>query len=163
MNTGQRIKNLRKSKNLTQQQLADMLKISLMSVRRYEKGERIPSFETLMNLSKIFGVNLSELADDWLISSSTSYSINDLMPLESELQDYMKNLCCNIDFDSEPEIFEAIKTTFEHFRHISNDNRKSRLKDAFESLNITGQSRAIEALEVLAKVPEYQKRADDTK
>ena len=53
---GSRLKKLRKERNLTQSELGDLLNVTKVSVCCYEKGTRIPSLETLDDLSNIFGV-----------------------------------------------------------------------------------------------------------
>lgn len=59
---GQRIKSLRKSKNLTQQQLGKMLNVTKVSICCYEKGTRTPSMDTLIDLTNIFHVSLDYFA-----------------------------------------------------------------------------------------------------
>jgi len=55
---GQRIKDLRKSNNLTQQQLGKLLNVTKVSVCCYENGTRTPSLDTLIDLSNIFHTSL---------------------------------------------------------------------------------------------------------
>ena len=47
---GSRIKSLRKEKGLTQQQLADLINVTKVSICCYEKGNRTPNLETFMDL-----------------------------------------------------------------------------------------------------------------
>ncbi len=56
---GQRIKDLRKKNHLTQKELGDKLNVTKVSVCCYERGTRVPSLETLMDLSNIFHVNVN--------------------------------------------------------------------------------------------------------
>lgn len=55
---GQRIKNLRKTYNMTQQELGEKLNVTKVSICCYEKGTRSPSLETLTDLSNLFHVSL---------------------------------------------------------------------------------------------------------
>lgn len=59
-----RIKELRKKAGLTQTELAEKTGVSLMSIRRYETGERIANFELLMKICKALKVSLSELVGE---------------------------------------------------------------------------------------------------
>lgn len=59
---GNRIKSLRKSKKLTQQELGKMLNVTKVSICCYEKGTRTPSMDTLIDLSNIFHVSLDYFA-----------------------------------------------------------------------------------------------------
>lgn len=63
---GKRLKELRKKSNMTQQELGDIINVTKVSVCCYEKGTRIPSLETLIDLSNIFKVDL-----DYLIGNDT--------------------------------------------------------------------------------------------
>ncbi|WP_415872119.1 LexA family protein [Acinetobacter pittii] len=53
---GTRLKNLRKSKKLTQQQIADAIGVSKTSVIYWEKDENLPKHDSLMALAQILGV-----------------------------------------------------------------------------------------------------------
>ena len=53
-----RLKELRNARNMTQQDLADMIGISKSSINMYEHGEREPGIETLKALGDIFDVDL---------------------------------------------------------------------------------------------------------
>lgn len=53
---GTRFKTLRKSKKLTQQQIADAIGVSKTSVIYWEKGDNLPKHDSLMALANILGV-----------------------------------------------------------------------------------------------------------
>ena len=53
--TGKLIRNARKRKGLTQEQLAEMVNLSTMSIRRYERGERIVPDDKLQAIVEILG------------------------------------------------------------------------------------------------------------
>ena len=54
-------KELRIKSGLTQQEMADKLKISRSSVGMYEKGEREPSYELLEAIADFFNVDMNYL------------------------------------------------------------------------------------------------------
>lgn len=54
MNIGTRIKELRKSMQLTQQELADRLGIDRSTIAKYETNSRIPEAKTIVQLAKFF-------------------------------------------------------------------------------------------------------------
>ena len=58
---GKFIYELRKGKNLSQYQLADMIPISRQAVSKWERGESVPDSQTLLQLSDIFDVTINEL------------------------------------------------------------------------------------------------------
>ncbi|NLV86715.1 MAG: helix-turn-helix domain-containing protein [Clostridiales bacterium] len=58
---GRLIFSLRKEKNLTQKQLAELMNISDKAVSKWERGLGCPDVSLLPDLSNILGVNLEEL------------------------------------------------------------------------------------------------------
>lgn len=61
MDLGKRLKDLRKEKGLTQQQVADRIWTSKAVISSYELGNRIPSYDVLIKLAKLFGVSTDYL------------------------------------------------------------------------------------------------------
>lgn len=72
MFVGSRVKELRKAKGLTQQQLADMINVTKVSVCCYEKGTRFPNIETFCDLVRclettpnyLLGMDVSVVAEN---------------------------------------------------------------------------------------------------
>ncbi len=58
---GIRLKKIRMSNNLTQQDLADMLFLSKSIICSYEKGTRMASLYTLIRISEIFDLDINYL------------------------------------------------------------------------------------------------------
>ena len=59
---GKRIQELRKKKNITQQQLADMLDIDQRTLSAIECGVNFPS-KNLIKIAKIFDVEIKDIFD----------------------------------------------------------------------------------------------------
>ena len=57
----ERIRLLRKEKNLKQDEAADLLGISLSSYCRYERGEREPDASALCRFADLYGVTIDYL------------------------------------------------------------------------------------------------------
>ncbi len=55
---------IRKSRNLTQQELAEKVGIGISQMRRYEKGSSSPTLEVIKNLAITLGVSTDELIFD---------------------------------------------------------------------------------------------------
>ena len=64
-NLPERMKNLRKSKGLKQEEVAELSGVGYMSYRRYETGIREPTASTLWKLADFFEVSV-----DYLIGRS---------------------------------------------------------------------------------------------
>ena len=60
---GEKIRLLRKKNNLTQQQLADLIGVSAISIRKYEAGSRQPSQTTLRVIADVLGVKPGIFSD----------------------------------------------------------------------------------------------------
>lgn len=58
---GKRLRKARKSKRLTQQEIADLVHVNRVTYTNWEKGKREPSFENLVELADLLEVSL-----DWL-------------------------------------------------------------------------------------------------
>jgi transcriptional regulator with XRE-family HTH domain len=58
---GRRLRQIRRYKDLTQEQLAEAVGISVKFLSNIERGINAPSFETLEKLSKILRVPVEEL------------------------------------------------------------------------------------------------------
>lgn len=61
---GKRLAEVRKSRGLTQEKLAEMLDISAVSVTYLETGRRWPRLLTLHRIAKALRVNVSDLFTD---------------------------------------------------------------------------------------------------
>lgn len=58
---GKRLRKLRRNKDLTQEQLADKVGVSLNFIGQVERGENSPSFETMQKIAEVLEVDISEL------------------------------------------------------------------------------------------------------
>ena len=63
MQLGRRIKELRKKRNITQQDLAEMLGVSYQAISRWENNITSPDITTLPVLANIFNVTVDYLLD----------------------------------------------------------------------------------------------------
>ena len=58
---GRLIATLRQTKGLTQQQLAAALNVSHQAVSKWENGAALPDIQTLLDLTKLFGITVEQL------------------------------------------------------------------------------------------------------
>lgn len=61
MNLGEKLKELRKERNLKQEELALLLNVDRTTVSNWERGEKQPSLDILIRLHAIYGVTLDEI------------------------------------------------------------------------------------------------------
>lgn len=64
MEIGNKILELRKKNNLSQEQLAEKMKVARQTISKWELGETSPDIKQAKELSKIFNVSLDELTDN---------------------------------------------------------------------------------------------------
>lgn len=61
MEFNEKLVQLRKSKNMTQDELAEALYVSRAAVSKWESGRGLPSIDSLKDISKFFSVSIDEL------------------------------------------------------------------------------------------------------
>ena len=60
MNIGEKIYNLRKKKNLSQEELANILNVSRQSISKWETGESTPDLDKIVPLCNFFEISTDE-------------------------------------------------------------------------------------------------------
>lgn len=67
---GERLKELRKKAGMTQKELGSKINVTKVSICCYEKGSRIPSLDTLLDIAALFKVDLNYLIgnDTYIVS-----------------------------------------------------------------------------------------------
>ena len=63
MGLSEKIINLRKSNNLTQEELAKRLFVTRQAISKYERGVCFPSIDTIKLISKEFNISINDLLD----------------------------------------------------------------------------------------------------
>lgn len=77
MKFGDNLRNLRKKKKLSQEELAEKMRVSRQSVSKWETGDAYPEMNNILSLCHIFHCNISDLVND---------SIIDLDSLDDEIK-----------------------------------------------------------------------------
>ena len=72
----EKLKALRKRENVTQEEIADAMKVSSRAVRFYEAGKREPTFSSLVEIADYFGVSLDYLLDRSDDPRSAEFSVD---------------------------------------------------------------------------------------
>lgn len=81
---GERLRQLRKQKNLTQKQLAELVGVTNSIISFYEVGDRMPSPEMIVKLAKAFNVST-----DYLLGMEKNETVD-----ISDLNENDKTLAC---------------------------------------------------------------------
>lgn len=147
---GQRIKDLRTSRGLTQEQLADILKTSKSRIGMYEIGKREPNFEMLEAIADYFNVDMNFLlgksdVPNQLVWASRLDDIDKATDLEKLRADIAKEdqaeklivekygkdvwdaLCLYMQLDAEDraEVRGMMKGLFRHDKYSIQDGLKN--------------------------------------
>ena len=83
----ERLKQLRKSSGITQQALADTLKISKSSVNMYERGEREPGLNLLEAIADVFNVDMNYITGNCDIPRKSLVTCNNPQVLPPDFTD----------------------------------------------------------------------------
>lgn len=113
--TGQRIRELREERDISQQELADTLGINRVSVVQWEKGTTKPTFKRIKLLSEIFNVS----ADYLLCNSDVKKEIkgkNEPHDLIVDVDDFLKHArfrCDGVIYNLSDEDRQLFKNAIE--------------------------------------------------
>lgn len=61
MNIGEKLFELRRQKNLSQEEVADKLNVSRQTVSKWETNQSVPDFDKIMPLCELYGIGVEEL------------------------------------------------------------------------------------------------------
>ena len=139
MNIGDNMRNIRKQKSMTLQQLADILGCSQQNISQYESGKRTPKLKTVQKIADALNVNVNDLLENPLDDSPVYKAYKNTDSLDSPLaKDFTnKKIVSQIDNWQQIDI-ELIKT--------------------FKKINEDGKTVAIERVEELAEIPRYTQK-----
>ena len=95
MKFGENLKNIRKEKNMSQEQLAEKVNVSRQSVSKWETGESYPEMNNILELCKIFNCNINDLIHTNMsdISSLDEEIIMNVVKFNEKKQNQVKTLC----------------------------------------------------------------------
>lgn len=136
---GEKIKQVRKERGYTQKELAELCEIATITLRQYESGKRTPSMSMFKKLSDALKVDIFDL-----LTFGTE-------PLTEEQEKELEQ--------NDRELEELERLHLQGY-DVSMSDAEIRTRKAFSKLNSTGQQKAAEQVELLAKIPEYQKKSD---
>ena len=86
---GRRIKAAREKKQLTQEQLAELVDLSTMHISVIERGVKLPKLETLINIANVLDVSADVLLQDVInnraeIFLSEASTLVNMLPQEDQ-------------------------------------------------------------------------------
>ena len=100
---GEFLKELRKEKGLTQEQLAEKLNVSRRTVSRWETGNNLPDLDVLIEMADYYEVDLRELLDGERKSEEMNKEMEETVLKVADYSNEEKNrLMKNLHFFSFP-------------------------------------------------------------
>ncbi|SEL13149.1 DNA-binding transcriptional regulator, XRE-family HTH domain [Butyrivibrio sp. ob235] len=130
MGFGDALQKARKDKNISQEELAEMIHVSRQSVSKWERGEGYPEVETLIEIARNLHLSIDTLMHEELSRITDFESISSLdtakygtklktVPIETIVKAYMgtspvnakwiESVFHDIDFDKEVSAIGRIK------------------------------------------------------
>lgn len=102
MSLGSRIRDLRKEKKMSQEELGKYLNVSKVSVSGYENDTREPSKDAIVKLAQLFGVST-----DYLLGNTNKKHYYDLTEKDKkdvglEVEEVLNGMTADINFYGEP-------------------------------------------------------------
>ena len=135
MNLGDKIKQVRKKRGLTQKQLGNLCGMADSAIRRYESGRGNPTQKTLERIGMALDYDFLALDPPRESTPESRHKIEDLM-------------------GKEPGFLDGQLPT----EKSETGKRIQRVKAAFYVMSQDGQEEATRRVEELARLPEYQKK-----
>lgn len=90
--TGAFLKELRKEKNMTQEQLAEKLFVAGRTVSRWETGSNLPDLDVLIEIADLYEVDIRELIDGERKVKETDISRDDTLKKVAEYAENEKKM-----------------------------------------------------------------------
>ena len=102
---GRRIKILRHERRMSQEQVAKKINISLSYFGNIERGNRIPSIDTLVDIANALGVGL-----DYLLAESVDAAVRLRSPEDRRtVRNYLRDVLLELDFGEDEEDWGKIR------------------------------------------------------
>lgn len=154
MLVGDRIKEIRKEKHLTQKELGEKLGVSYQMIAQYENGKRNPKPETLKKIADALEVPVSSLGFYDMMVDSFLKQEN---PLAMDIFNLFAGQPTNIA-QRGLDVLDPLKESLVESAELAVIQGKD-LLDSINKLNEEGQQKVKEYADDLAENPKYQ-RAD---
>lgn len=138
MSFPENLKRIRIEKGMSQQALAKAAGVSQTAIYHWEKGLRIPKVGSLDRIADVLDVSMDDFFTE-VIDGETVINLDAPGISDDELHEYLAYI-------APEQVYIPIEEAKPYI-----------MNKLFDSLNDLGQDKAIEQVELLTKIPEYQK------
>lgn len=128
----EKLKKLRKTQNLTQEQLAEKLNVSRQAITKWETSDGTPDIENLKQISNFFNISIDELIkeENLELKSNKKYTYTEEFEIDHS-KHYDINICQIEEFNITSNSEEKVKIIISS---DTNENIKDILKIKFDNL-----------------------------
>lgn len=144
MTIGDRIKQARTEKGLTQKQLGIISETSEITIRQYELGKRQPRIEQLQRIASALDVDVN-----WLMNGQT------LEQRDQAWKDRVKERFANAELAA-ASADKMVRSM--HLELFEYEDELNKIDSALSMLNTEGRQKAVERVEELAEIPRYRRQ-----
>ncbi len=165
-NVATQLKKFRLNAKMTQKELASQLNVSQNAIFNWENGKREPNLETIEKLADIFDTFPSQILgwdEEYEEGEREFDKILDKLIRESPGQAETSKITHRLEelISSQNELENKIATVHQnYYKNKYGESNSDKINMLFDLLNEKGQDKAIEQLELLTKIPEYQREEE---
>lgn len=160
MTVGERIKQCRTQKGMTQKELAHELKIAYQNISRYESGKVTPKPDTLKRIAKALDVDPLYLQEGVSFSALHEALHRATAHQFPDLSDKIKELATAIDTSSHAKELAAA-LNIARGQAVEGENQKDRLTANYDALNDHSRERLVEYSDDLVSNPQNRRDPED--
>lgn len=169
MTVGEKIRDIRVEKGMTQKELGEALGVSVQTISAYESGRRRPKVETLSRFADALGVPYSEFFG--LDGAESDYQRNYQQMLDLALKASMnkrgkislEKLLEGLKYNSAEARYSGMKALdqktdrlyTEELEDIADSELRKMVLQSFDELNRVGKIEAVKRLAELGQLPRY--------
>lgn len=161
MTMGDKIKNIRKEKHISQKALGEKLGVSAAMIGQYETGLRNPKLETLEKIAAALEIPVWKLLNTELPGYDVHYLERGGLTITDEEGNFITGEAAKTMLEAAENAKDGIGINTKELIHAAAELGRveleniGRLRKAYVKLNETGQKVAAERVEELAAIPKY--------
>lgn len=153
MNFGEKLKQIRKEKKISQQSLAEMIKVSLPNIRKWESNEKMPTKGEITKLCKCLKCQRSDLIKEMKEEKKELKQVEEVQEEITTLDDKVEEVVpVTLEQEKRVELHEEVQE-----ETINEEIKKEEIKEEIlinkhDKRKIKGLSRAINIISSIIRV-----------
>ena len=160
----ERLREIRKSKNISQRKLGELAGMPQQAIAKYETGKVNPKLTSLKRIANALDVKLEDLliGTNWTeVEKPKSHNSGaEYEKARRDLLQHLQRVGAKEKAISRKIGGEITSFTEKTIHGEQSTAYKNALNLAFDKLNLDGQKIAVDQVELLTEIPKYQKGSD---